>query len=299
MVASSIAYTYQELQFLLKKKEILEKQQILRNQILSIRAKRELNALDTGLIHLGSQSDSLDVSASLREVEPLISQHHHMLKMLAGLNQDAVVEISLTPTRFLQAALPENLSLDLIARRPDLVALKARVEAAAKRIDAAKTDFYPNVNLMGYVGLESIFWSKLFKEDTYSGLLQPAIHLPIFTAGRLRAQLMEKVADFNDAVYAYNELILRATKEIADTLTALIYLQKEIEIRKNSLEVAEKQELLTRKRLQHAIDDRIALLQAEYKTANFELILATLEYGKILERIVLIRELGGGFHDCR
>ena len=298
IITSSIAYTYQELQFLLRKKQILEQQEEIREATFDIRAKREQNALDTALVRLGSRSDTLDVSASLREIEPLIRQHFNMLKTLAGMDQDAAIEISLTPINQLQVALPENLSLDLIARRPDLAALKARVEAAAKLIDAAKTDFYPNVNLTTLVGVETIFWSKIFNANSYSGSLQPAIHLPIFTAGRLRAQLMEKVADFNDAVYAYNELILKASQEIADTLTEIIFIQKEIEIRQESLEVTRMQEKLTQRRVEHAIDDRLTLLEARYSVLDMELLLASLEYGNLLEGIVLIRELGGGYHDC-
>jgi outer membrane protein TolC len=43
--------------------------------------------------------------------------------------------------------LPSNLQADLIGRRPDVVAARLTAEAAAKRIKAAKADFYPNVNL--------------------------------------------------------------------------------------------------------------------------------------------------------
>ena len=109
---------------------------------------------------------------------------------------------------------------------------------------------------------------------------------------------MEKVADFNDAVFAYNELILQATQNIANTLADLLFLQKEIEIRESSLEVAAQQEILTQKRVQHALDDRIALCKAEYARLDAELLVVSLEYGKLLKGIMLVRELGGGYHDC-
>ncbi len=187
------------------------------------------------------------------------------------------------------------LSLDLIARRPDLAAQKARVESAAKEIGAAKTDFYPNINLMGVVGLESLFWSTLFQQKNYSSSLEPALHLPIFTAGRLRAQLMEKVAVFNEAVYTYDELILQATQEIADNLTAMARIQKEIELRTRSLTVAQTKAKLNWRRFQNAIEDRIGFLNAKNQVLNEELILIQLEYGKQLASIQLIRSLGGGY----
>ncbi len=297
LITTSIAYIYEELQFLLKKRSILEKQEAIRGRIEEIREQRKMHALDGALPQLDSRSSTLDVSALLREVGPKIDEHVHMLHRLAGLTPDEKVEIVGKPQPCLQVPLPKELSLDLLARRPDLAASRERVEAAAKRIDAAKTDFYPNVNLTSLIGLESIFWSKLFGGQTYSGSLQPALHLPIFTAGKIKAQLMQQVAEFNEATYAYNALILQAAQEVADALSTLIFLKEETTIRLHSWEVAQKQESLTKKRLEHAIDDQIAWLNAQYKTLDMELLVVSLEYATLLEKILLIRALGGGYSD--
>jgi efflux transporter, outer membrane factor (OMF) lipoprotein, NodT family len=297
LVTTSIAYTYEELQFLIRKKKILEEQENLRKQIERIRERREKHALESALIRLDSKSNTLDVAALLRKVSPKIEEHIHMLHQLAGLTEDEAMNIEWKPQACLEVSLPSELSLNLLARRPDLAALKARVEAAAKRIDAAKTDFYPNVNLTSLIGLESVFWSKLFGGKTYSGSLQPALHLPIFTAGKLKAQLMQQVAEFNEATYAYNALILQAAKEVADALTDLVFLTQETDIRRHSLSVAKEQEGLTKKRLDHAIDDQIAWLKARYKTLEMDLQVVSLEYATLLEKILLIRALGGGYCD--
>ena len=297
LVATSIAYTYEELQFLWKKKKILQEQEQIKREIESIRKERKKNALDSALFRLDAESNILDVSALLKEVEPKIEEHIHMLHQLAGLTQDEKISLYDRSLPCIQVALPKNLSLDLLARRPDLAALKKRVEAAAKRIEAAKTDFYPNVNLTSLIGLESVFWSKLFGGKTYSGSLEPALHLPIFTAGRIKAQLMQQVAEFNEASYAYNALILQAAKEVADSLTTLISLSQETDIRLSSFEVAKTKEHLTKRRLEHAIDDRISLLKAQYNTLQMDLAVTALKYASVLQKILLIRALGGGYCD--
>lgn len=294
ILTTSIAYGYIELQFFLRKQAILLRQQENQESIASIRSKRQANAIDTALVRLGSDANILDVQASLIENEQLIKLKIHQLKALSGLGQDGNFEVRLTPFILLQVALPEKLSLDLVARRPDLIAQKARTESAALLIDAAKTNFYPDINLMGFVGLESIKWNNIFKVLSYSGSAEPAIHLPIFTAGRIRAHLMEKVAEFNEAVYAYNELILQAAREVADSLTSIVLLQREIEVRAESLEIAAKEERLTIRRLLHAIDNRIQFFQAQNNALIAELNLAWLEYAKQLANILLIRSLGGG-----
>lgn len=276
ILTTSIAYTYAELQLLLKKKNLWQEMVANDKEIESIRVRREETAIDNALMVLQATTHTLNAEASLIELEQEIATHIHKLKALAGLDQDADIEIHFSPLAPLVVALPENLSLDLIARRPDLIAQKARLESAAKQISAAKTDFYPNVKLGAFLGLDSFFPSKLFSAQSYSGIFDPAIHLPIFTAGRLRAQLQEKVADYNEAVHAYDALILQAAQEVADSFTNLYRYHKEIAVRQQSLQVVQKQSDLTERRFQHAIDNRITCLNM--KKARFRLCVSTVPF---------------------
>ncbi len=295
VLTTSIAYTYAETQLLLKKRALLQKMENNLNEISAIRIKRK--AIDNALIQLQASSNSLDTAASLVQIDQVIAAHIHKLKALSGQNQDSEIEITSRALNPLVLALPENLSLDLIARRPDLIAQKARVESASKEISAAKTDFYPNINLSAFFGLDSFFWDKLFTKKSYNGFVAPALHLPIFTAGRLKAQLSEKVDRFNEAVYAYDELILKAAQEAADAVTNIHRFCKETEVREESQQVVRKQFELTERRMQNAIDDRISYLNAYNALIEMELTFTEVEYGKQLAAIDLIRVLGGGFHE--
>jgi outer membrane protein TolC len=297
MLTISIVYNYIELQFLLRWKELLEAKDTNNQSIVKIRSRREKYALDTALLVLGAELEKLDTEAELTNVDILIQTHLHELKALSGMGQDMCLEIPFHEMNASVATLPCNLSLDLLARRPDLAAQKARVEAAAKLVDAAKTDFYPSVNLLGYAGLESLNWSTIFQPPSFNGSLQPAVHLPIFTAGRIRAQMMEKIAEFNQAVEGYNALILKAAKEVADELTTILRIEKEICVRAASYETTAKQEALTNRRVKHALDDQLSLLQIQNKSLDIQVILTTLQYGKQLANVLLIRSLGGGTHE--
>lgn len=295
ILTTSIAYTYAETQLLLIQRTLLQEREANSQEIAAIRIKRK--ALDNGIIQLQAASNSLDTAASLVEIEQVIASHVHKLKALSGQNQDAEFEIVYRPLNPLILAIPENLSLDLVARRPDLIAQKARMEAASKEISAAKTDFYPNINLAAFFGLDSLFWNKLLSKKSYNGYIAPAIHLPIFTAGRLKAQLSEKVDHFNVAVYAYNELILKAAQEVADAITNIHRFYKETEVRNQSLAAVQKQCDLIERRVQNALDDRITYLNAKNALLEMKLSLTEVEYGKQLAAIDLIRALGGGFHE--
>ncbi len=297
ILTTSIAYTYAELQFLLTKRDLLQERSSNRSALTGVRSRRETNALDTAMDPLFSKAMQLNVDALLAESSQEIAEQIHKLKQLSGIGQDGKLDVQLMILHPLKVALPENLSMDLLGRRPDLVAQRLRAEAAGRVIDAKKTDFYPNINLYGLLGFDGVFWDKLFKKGSLDAGLIPAFHLPIFTAGRLQAQLMEAVAEYNEAVRGYEELILRAAQEVADGLTKVVFLQKEIEVRKGSLQVAEKQRSIVTRRMEHALDTRGQFLDACDEVLDKQLTLASLEYGQQLAQIALIRALGGGFHE--
>lgn len=294
ILTSSIAYSYMQLQMLLKKQELLQEKESHRKRIAELRMKRDLHEIDSEIVELFSNIDALETAAFLEKLSLQIELQKHQIKALAGMGQDAPLEIPLNRISPFAVSLPSSLSLDLVARRPDLIAQKARVEALGKLIDAAKTDFYPNISLTAFLGLDSVYWNKLFKRESYRGQLDPAIHLPIFTAGRLRAHLMESVANFNEAVYSYNQTILLAAQEVVDQLSAISSLENEISIRQTELKARTRQEVLFQKRFRHQIDSEIVYLNARNAVLDLEFALADLQYGKQLANILLIRSLGGG-----
>jgi NodT family efflux transporter outer membrane factor (OMF) lipoprotein len=296
ILTTSIAYTYAQLQFLLRKRQLTYQLKLNTEAIEEIVRERVQNGIDDSRHRLQSQYTTLGLEASLVAIDRQMEIDRHRLKALAGLGQDVELTLDYHPIEMKVITLPENLELDLIARRPDFTAQRARVEAAAKEIHAAKTDFYPNVNLMGLIGLESVFASKLFEKANYSGNVMPALHLPIFTAGRLRAQLREKVAQFNEAVYAYNELILQVAQEIADRLTAISLFQQEIGLSQKAWNTSQKKVEVSKRRLEHALDNQKQVLEMDNGAIESEIKLVELEYGRVFEAILLIRALGGGYH---
>jgi NodT family efflux transporter outer membrane factor (OMF) lipoprotein len=116
--------------------------------------------------------------------------------------------------------LPDTLPADLLARRPDITAARWRVEAATHDVASAKASFYPNVNLSAFVGLSSIGLGRLLDAGSEQWGVGPAIHLPIFDAGRLRANLRGKSADLDLAVESYNGAVLDAVRDVADQLAS-------------------------------------------------------------------------------
>src|ERR1019366_5236480 len=86
----------------------------------------------------------------------------HAIAALAGQGA-ALYPTIVRPTPDLDAALPLPASLpaDLVSRRPDILAARARVDAAAKGREAAHADFYPDINLAAFAGFQAVGLSNL------------------------------------------------------------------------------------------------------------------------------------------
>ena len=112
--------------------------------------------------------------------------------------------------------LPAELAVDLLGRRPDVVAARLVAEAQGSRIEQKKAEFYPNVNLAAFIGVQSLGLNMLSKSGSDIGSVGPAISLPIFSGGRLRGELRGAHARYAEAVANYNGTVARALQEVAD-----------------------------------------------------------------------------------
>lgn len=68
-----------------------------------------------------------------------------------------------------------------------------QVEAASQGIKNAKAQFYPDVNIVGIGGFLSLGLDRLFESASRQYQIGPAISLPIFDGGALKAQLKRSI----------------------------------------------------------------------------------------------------------
>ena len=113
----------------------------------------------------------------------------------------------LAPVR--QQMLPASLPADLLGRRADLVAQRWRVDAASRQVDGgARRSSIRISTWSAFAGLSSLGLDKLVRAGSATYGIGPALHLPIFDGGRLRANLRARSAEVDAAVEAYNAALL-------------------------------------------------------------------------------------------
>ena len=192
--------------------------------------------------------------------------------------------------------LPTNLQADLIGRRPDVVAARLTAEAAAKRIKAAKADFYPDVNLLASIGLQSVGLGMLANSSSTAGAAGPTATLPIFDSGRLQGAYREKRAGYDAAVAAYDETLTQALKDVADSVVSFRALDGRLAKTREALGSAQSAYDLSKQRYERGLGTYLDVLAAEDALVANRRVVADLETRAFTLDVALIRALGGGYH---
>ncbi|MGD9597987.1 MAG: efflux transporter outer membrane subunit [Steroidobacteraceae bacterium] len=193
--------------------------------------------------------------------------------------------------------IPDALPIDLLAHRPDVLAARARVDAADAGRGAARAAFYPEVSLRAFVGLQAIGLDDLLESGSAIYGAGPTLRLPLFDAKRLRAAYRRATAGLDTAVAQYNATVLNAVHETADQLSLVDSLAKQAGEARRRLASAQAAYDLANQRYRAGLITQLVVLDADSEVLAARRGVVTLETGRALARINLLLTLGGSFHD--
>ncbi|MTV40499.1 efflux transporter outer membrane subunit [Duganella radicis] len=194
------------------------------------------------------------------------------------------------------AAVPANLPAELVGRRPDIVAQRWRVEAASSRIEGAKKDFYPNVNLAAFVGMQSLGFGHFLDAGSHMRGITPAVSLPVFEGGRLRSQLGNQTAIYDGAVEQYNAAVIQAMADVANAVVRIESVRQQDRLAQRALASARRQQQLAEKAYAAGMTDSLNVINAQLTLLNEQQQMAQVA-GKQLDNFALLMSaLGGGIN---
>lgn len=190
---------------------------------------------------------------------------------------------------------PPDASLGLIARRPDLVASRWRVEGAVQDVAQARAGFYPDISLSALGGLSSTQVSDFFDSGSRVAKLGVSVYLPIFDSRGVKARHGVQRASMELAVASYNEQVVSAAHEVAYEVAAWTGLSERRQNAVTRLNAAQSAQKATLARGASGVDDARAELAASVEVLRMRDALVALDGDIALSRIALIKALGGGF----
>ncbi|SDH34289.1 efflux transporter, outer membrane factor (OMF) lipoprotein, NodT family [Duganella sp. OV458] len=189
---------------------------------------------------------------------------------------------------------PADLPAELVGRRPDIVAQRWRVEAAGARISVAKKDFYPNINLAAFVGQQSLGFGHFLEAGSQMRGITPAISLPVFEGGRLRAQLGNQTAIYDGAIEQYNASVVQAMSDVANAVVKIDSVKQQDQLAQRALASARRQQQLAEKAYQAGLTDTLNVINAQLTLLNEQQQMAQVASKQLDNYALLMSALGGG-----
>lgn len=256
---------------------------------------------------IGTQLDLSQAETPLPEYERQVDIYNeeialarNQLAALAGEGPGAGASLT-RPVLSLaqQRGLPSALPAELVGHRPDIVAARWIVASQARGIDVAKAEFYPNINLLASVSQMAAGGALLtFLGSQGTGFSAgPAITLPIFEGGRLRAQLGAASAQYDQAVEHYNATLVGALKDIADQVVRVRSLDSQLDASGRSVAAASKNYRLANEGYRRGLTDYLNVLAAQTQLLRAQDGEARVRAQRLAAYASLSAALGGGIDD--
>ena len=294
-LVANVATAYFQLRALDCELEISQRTLASRQQSLKLTHVLESNGSGSGLDV--SQAEQLVYTASetIPDLERQIQQQENVLSVLLGENPQSVPRGRALTEQPVPESVPAGLPSELLERRPDIRQAEQNMVAANAQIGVAKASFFPSLSLTGLGGLESDSLHHFISQpsETWSGAF--SVSQPVFQGGALRSQLRLARANWQDAVFSYQQAVQNALEQVSNSLVAS---QKNREFR-------EQQELLTKAAQQteqfsevlykNGGASYLQVLTSETNYFSAELNLVQAQLNERLALVQLYQALGGGW----
>ena len=300
LLASSVAAAYAHLVRLSRTEHTLAQSVQMRETTARLFAERFANGLETQGGVQSAQARWAAARAELAQVQEQVALQRNHLAVLVGAPPDRGAGIvvsadSLQPPWQQHWALPEHLPANLLGRRPDVVAARLQAQALSARVAVKQAQFYPDVNLAAFIGVQPLHLSRLLQGDLNMGQVGPAISLPIFNAGRLQAELGAARAGYAEAVALYQQTLNQALREVADNAVRQRALQRQLAARQQAVDAAAQAQRVARDRYEGGLASYLEVLTAEDQWLGNVRQLVEVQADALSLDIDLHRALGGGW----
>lgn len=195
----------------------------------------------------------------------------------------------------LPSGVPASIPAEVLRRRPDLRQLESNIMAEAAQVEVASAELKPRFNLSATMGRLATSWTGLsLGGGNYFSVL-PAVSLPIFNTGRLRAGVRAAAARYDQAVTAYEQSALLAIEEAENAYSAVSKEAERAAALRLAVQAAETSVALALDQYKAGLADFLTVLDSQRSQLAAELELARARTSQFNRSVDLYKALGGGW----
>ena len=233
-------------------------------------------------------------AGAVPQYELQIVQLENTLSILIGQNPGPILTGKPLSEQNYDIELPLARPVDLLARRPDVIASEYQLIAQNAQVGAAKGNRLPSLSVSALVGITADSFGNLSFNNplwTITGQLAG----PLFYWGQLKRQVDIEDSRRYQALYQYQNTVFFALKEVEDVLAEIRTTRNEIEIAERRLDAALQAQSLSRERYNMGVTSYLEFLEQQRQALDAELLLEGLRANLLSAYVRLYKALGGGW----
>lgn len=232
---------------------------------------------------------------AIPDLERQIQQQENLLSILLGQNPGEIARGQKLTEQLKLPTVPAGLPSALLERRPDILQAEYQLVASNARIGAAKAAYFPQISLTGSTGLQSNSLTNLFTDPGGIWNISGALTQPIFTAGKLRANVRLTEAQKQEMLLTYQKAIQQAFRDVSDSLIAYEKNRQFREHQASLTKYAEDAARLSDVRYKGGATSYLEVLTSQTNYFAAELNLARAQLNEMRAMVQIYNALGGGW----
>ncbi len=294
-VVSGVASAYFQLRALDLQLEISRETLASRQQ--SLRLTQTLASGGAGTLLDVRQAEQLveTAAAAIPDLERLIAVQENQINTLAGSYPGPVRRGRDLDHQPDPPEIPAGLPSSLLERRPDIREAEQNLAAANAEIGVARAAFFPQISLTGTGGLESADLAGLFSGTSGMWTYTAGLTQPLFSAGKIKANLKLVEAQRDQAVLAYKQIIQQSFRDISDGLVAYRKYRQVFAHQVLLRDAARQAADLSQTRYRGGVSSYLEVLTNESNYYSAQLAVTQARLNELLTYVQLYNSLGGGW----
>ncbi len=295
LLTNAVLAQYTQWQHLQAQRAVLQQRIGIQQKIEQLLAKRIRAGLLAGQQAYPAQLSVYQMQVQLEVLDAQTLTVKHALAALSGQKPDALDGVQAAAWREVAPLRLTGVGTDVLGQRPDIAAQREALQAQSQLIQAARAEFYPNIELQSLVGLSSVQVTDLFRSGSRVLMLMPSIKLPIFNGGALRAQLAQRQAQYDAQVARYNQTVLNGLRDAANALSDYDSAQRQLALRAVAWQTGQKNSQARARRVQAGLDNQLDWLKSQDEAAALQGQWLAARTQQRLAWVAVHTALGGGF----
>lgn len=236
--------------------------------------------------------------ASIPLLESSIEASYNALGVLLGVDR-----ASLPASVFEPRPLPEHYQLagtgtplELLRRRPDVVAAEKNIDVAAARLGVARSEYLPSLSVSASIGTSAHSVDDLFSRQSLSYSVAPTLSWTLFDGLGRRAASAQAKADMEAMIDTYNLTVLTAVEEVRNAAAQYKATLKYIESLDNVVKYSQESVELSLDRYTQGLSDFYNVVQSQLTYLSNQNSLVAARGRALISLTDLYKTLGGGIN---